>query len=677
MASRQLSKVLRHLRQVMGGGDTADVTDGQLLKQFVGRQDESAFRTLLERYGPMVMGVCRRALPDPHDADDAFQATFLVLVRKAGSIQEQELVGNWLYGVAFRVARRARLNAARRGLQRTEVPDMAIPGWTSVTDNQEARLLLDEELQRLPRKYRVPLVLCYLEGKTNEATARYLRCPTGTVKTRLAKGRELLRARLERRGLALSAGGLAAILAPEAVNAAVAPSLTEATLQAASLCIAGEAVAGAVSAPVAGLVEGAMREMFFAKLQALAGVLLLLAVVGAGAGILAYQALQPVTQPLAAASEVPSGLDEPVPPLEDDGLASEVQQRVNDWQPTREERRFDEIGWARSLGEARRLARQHDRSIFLLTFGKSIATGRCPASAANLRAGGLSNDDAIRLLNRVFVPVYLSNADYAEAGNASASEKAELQRIRDEAVELALPNRLNQAWMLAPAGRVLNVLDACHSPPEELLSFLWLFADERAVADTQPLIAPRPQSRPPQAKADALVLHLTARYLEREGDNLVPLRVEWGKKVNYFMKGCPAEDWLVLDATEWNRFLPTSAVSVGSSWEIDSTVAARLFRHMYPPTEDNDLSRNRIDQGSLTATVVVQEGTRARVRLEGSLLMKHRFDPERDDNRFVKATLLGCFDFQTDRPGIRSFRLVSTDATYGKEAIGLAVRSVP
>jgi hypothetical protein len=153
--------------------------------------------------------------------------------------------------------------------------------------------------------------------------------------------------------------------------------------------------------------------------------------------------------------------------------------------------------------------------------------------------------------------------------------------------------------------------------------------------------------------------------------------VEWVKKVNYFMKGCPAEDWLVLDATEWNRFLPTSAVSVGSSWEIDSTVAARLFRHMYPPTEDNDLSRNRIDQGSLTATVVVQEGTRARVRLEGSLLMKHRFDPERDDNRFVKATLLGCFDFQTDRPGIRSFRLVSTDATYGKEAIGLAVRSVP
>ncbi|MBL8794491.1 MAG: sigma-70 family RNA polymerase sigma factor [Planctomycetia bacterium] len=666
MASNQLSKVLQHLRQVMGGGAAVDVTDGQLLRDFVQHQDETAFRALLERYGPMVMGVCRRAQLGAHDADDAFQATFLVLVRKAGAIREQELVGNWLYGVAFRIARRARQQAARRGFQRSEVPDMAIPGLTTATDDQEARLVIDEELQQLPRKYRVPLVLCYLEGKTNEATAKYLRCPPGTLKTRLARGRELLRARLERRGLALSAAGLAALLAPEALQAAVAPTLTEATLEAATLCAAGQAVASAASAPVASLVDGAVRELFVAKLQAVAGAALLLLAVGAGFGFVAYRTLSPVEQPVAAV-QTPAGMDDEVlPPLEDNGLAREIEQQVADWQPNREERRFDEIGWSRNLGEARRLAAQHQRPIFLLTFGQSIATGRCPASAANLRAGGLSNDEAINLLNGAFVPVYLSNVDYRPTGAAPAAEKAELERIREEAIELALPNRLNQAWMLSPEGRVLNVLDACHSPPQELLDFLKAFTEGDVAAGAKPLVAPRPQSRPPQVKADALVLHLTARYLERDGDNLIPLRVAWGKQVNYFMKGCPAEDWIVLVAAEQRKLLPSEPVSVGSSWEIDAAVAARLFRHMYPPTEDNDLSRNRIDEGRLTATVALQQDNRLRVRLEGSLLMKHRFDPERDDNRFVKATLRGYFDCRTDRPGIRTLRLASTNATYGK-----------
>src|SRR5262249_47741181 len=127
MASRHLSKVLQHLRYIISGKGAGDAADSQLLKQFISQQDENAFRKLLDRYGPMVMGVCGRALADPHDAEDAFQATFLVLVQKAGAIQEQELVGNWLYGVAFRIARRARLNAARRAFARAEVPDMAIP----------------------------------------------------------------------------------------------------------------------------------------------------------------------------------------------------------------------------------------------------------------------------------------------------------------------------------------------------------------------------------------------------------------------------------------------------------------------------------------------------------------------------------------------------------------------
>ncbi|OAI46643.1 hypothetical protein AYO44_11040 [Planctomycetaceae bacterium SCGC AG-212-F19] len=677
MSSSQLSKVLRRLRHIMGDEGAPDETDGQLLQRFISHHDESAFRVLLDRYGPMVMGVCRRALTDPHDADDAFQATFLVLVRKAASIQGQELVGNWLYGVAFRVARRARSTLARRGLQRAEVPDMAIPGLQSETDSQEVRLLLDEELQRLPRKYRVPMVLCYLEGQTNEATARYLRCPAGTLKTRLAKGRELLRARLERRGLALSAGALGALLAPEAVRAGVAPALADATLHAAALYTAG--TGAGVSAPVASLMEGALREMFVAKLETIAGVLLLLSVIGAGAGFLTYQALTSA-KPVVAADD-PSVGDLPAFQGEDGGLAISVDQRIREWEPLPQERRFDEIGWANSLAEARRLAAQHGRPIFLLTVTESIATGRCRASAFNVRAGALSNDAVIGLLNRSFVPVYLSSLDYCEAGKAAAVAKTEIEPLRQEASRRNLPSRINQAWVLDADGRLLNTLDACHAPADQLMKFLVELLEPLASEPTdsaaKPVVAPAPQSRPPQANRDALVLHLTARYLERRGDELVPMRVALGKEVNYFMKGPPAEDWIVLERTEWARLLPAETATVGRSWALDSEVANRMFRHMYPPTEDNDLAKNRIDEAKLTATIVAMEGGVARARIEGALRMKHRFDPEKDDNRFVNATLLGYLDFEPARSRICSFRLITTEGTYGKNPIGVAVRSVP
>src|SRR5262249_55413905 len=152
--------------------------------------------------------------------------------------------------------------------------------------------VLDEEMQRLPRKYRVPMVLCYLEGKTNEAMARHLNCPAGTIKTRLAKGRDLLRSRLEQRGVALSVGALAASLAPEAVTAAVSPTLVDATLRAATVCAAGKAVATAgISTAVAGLIQDVVRELFVAKLQLIAGVLLVITLIGAGASLLTYHAL--------------------------------------------------------------------------------------------------------------------------------------------------------------------------------------------------------------------------------------------------------------------------------------------------------------------------------------------------------------------------------------------------
>jgi RNA polymerase sigma factor (sigma-70 family) len=181
---------------------TEDTSDADLIEQFVSRRDHHAFAILVRRHGPMVFGVCRRVLRDPHDAEEAFQVTFLVLVRKAGTLRQPERLANWLYGVANRVARKAKLTAARRERHERAVAGNSFTAPVTVgPDGAELRAVLDEEMVALPEKYREPLVLCYLEGLTNEDAARRLGWPPGSMSYRLARGRELLRRRLARRGL--------------------------------------------------------------------------------------------------------------------------------------------------------------------------------------------------------------------------------------------------------------------------------------------------------------------------------------------------------------------------------------------------------------------------------------------------------------------------------------------
>jgi len=211
-----------------------DMTDPELLDRFVQLRDQSAFTALVRRHGGMVFGVCRRILGSSQDAEDAFQATFVVLASKAAGLKRPELLANWLYGVAYRTARKAKAEAARRGFHERQAALMAASETLPVGEDwQEVRALLDEELQHLPSKYRVPLVLCYLEGLTNEEAARRLGWPTGSISYRLARGRELLRGRLARRQRALPSSdfnaGLAAIVLPPAVP----DSLIESTVQAA------------------------------------------------------------------------------------------------------------------------------------------------------------------------------------------------------------------------------------------------------------------------------------------------------------------------------------------------------------------------------------------------------------------------------------------------------------
>jgi serpin B len=280
MLDPALSVVLRYLRRVPGPAGAGDPTDGSLLTRFADRRDEAAFELLLLRHGPMVWNVCRRVLGSAGDADDAFQATFLVLVRKAGSIAKRDSVASWLHGVARRIALDARAAAARRRAHERRGAAMPTEGLPADAARAEVRRVLDEELSRLPEKYRAPLVLCYLEGRTNDEAAGQLGCSRGTIAGRLARARDLLRGRLARRGLALTAAAVATALA-EAAPAPLPAGLLTTTLKAAAAYTAATAVA---SPTAVALAEGALRAMFLSKLKVAAAVAAAVVLLGAGAG---------------------------------------------------------------------------------------------------------------------------------------------------------------------------------------------------------------------------------------------------------------------------------------------------------------------------------------------------------------------------------------------------------
>jgi RNA polymerase sigma factor (sigma-70 family) len=280
MPAGQLDSVIRQLRGAcLPGG--AGPGDGELLERFVSQRDEGAFGLLVRRHGPMVLGVCRRVLRNEADAEDAFQATFVVLIRKAHSVVPRSGVGNWLYGVAHKTALKARAMSSRRRVKERQA-GAAPPRKTA--DGTWAPLLdaLDDELSALPEKYRTPIVLCDLEGLSYRGAAARLGCPQGTLSGRLTRGRALLARRLARRGLSIPAGALATLLARDA--AALPPPLLAATLRTGYAFAADRTLrAGAVSAKVASLAEGALKMMLLSKLKSAAvGPLLVALVVAAG-----------------------------------------------------------------------------------------------------------------------------------------------------------------------------------------------------------------------------------------------------------------------------------------------------------------------------------------------------------------------------------------------------------
>jgi RNA polymerase sigma factor (sigma-70 family) len=316
MANEQLGPVLRQIRQLTSAGAAGDEPDRELLRRYLGRRDEQAFAALVQRHGALVLGVCRSVLRHEQDAEDAFQATFLVLARRAGSIRKGDSVGSWLYGVAYRTALKARRAMARRSKHQRSVEVRTPEQPVSEAALRELQTILHEEVARLPERYRAPFVLCCLEGKSRADAATELGWKEGTVFCRVARAREELRRRLARRGLALTAAlGAAALMYPPA-EAALPRALAATATRVALAFEAGET--GAVPAEAATLARAVLQSMAVRRATTVLGLVLALGLITFGMGFVVYAALpatppaadeppRPAPQPAAAGEPLPRG----------------------------------------------------------------------------------------------------------------------------------------------------------------------------------------------------------------------------------------------------------------------------------------------------------------------------------------------------------------------------------
>jgi RNA polymerase sigma factor (sigma-70 family) len=293
MTNKPLRKVLDHVHKLAAAGACSALSDAELLARFAGQRDEASFAVLVERHGPMVLRVCWRVLGNGPDAEDACQAAFFILARKAASIRKGQSLASWLHAVARNAALRLRKEIARRRAR--EGPPADVPqkrGGAGEASWGEVMAFLDEELQRLPETWRAALVLCYLEGKTRDEAAAALGVSTNVLRGRLERGRERLRVRLLRRGVSFPAALVAAGFTGELTPAAVPATLVVSTIKAATSVAAGQAVApGLVSVRVAALTEGVLKMMFVTKLKTAVAVLVAVSVLGAGAGVFAQRGL--------------------------------------------------------------------------------------------------------------------------------------------------------------------------------------------------------------------------------------------------------------------------------------------------------------------------------------------------------------------------------------------------
>jgi RNA polymerase sigma factor (sigma-70 family) len=417
--------------------------DGELLERFATRGDEPSFEVLVWRYGPLVLGVCRRILRREQDVEDAFQATFLTLARKAGSIARREALGGWLHQVAYRIGLRARARAERSGILDQELIEAA----AAPTDHQrdgEWREVLDQEVQRLPRRYRTPFILCYLEGKTHAEAARLLACPPGTIASRLAWARERLRARLTASGLTFPAALACLIVPPEAEAASLAVLIATALRTARLITSRTLPGAEAIPAHVTAWSKGVIRAMIMSKVQVVATLVLASVLIGAG-GVL--------WQRVKAGGDEPRRSDEPAavaaaqsqqkpkiasPPLEPKAANGfDVKQMQEDLAKAEDECRVVEEVWDRRIADYREELRKNEKERLLLKIPMSFDVRR-KSRALELAESRLAN------LTQAMDQTDSKDGRWDRLQKNAQEAKKQVEQLSDELLKSELKSALDE-----------------------------------------------------------------------------------------------------------------------------------------------------------------------------------------------------------------------------------------
>ena len=586
-----------------------------LLRDFSERGDREALGLLFARHADAAYRFALRLTGHSSDAEDAVQTAFLQVFHRAAAYKGESAVKSWILGFVLNACRE---KAREEGRRKARQERAAAERESLVSDpdgDSDGRQRVRRAVQDLPEHYRAPIWLHYAEGLSSGEVADVLNIPEETVRKQLSRGLDRLRATLAPAGAALSLTAILSTLAVETAPATLTASL---------------AGIGAGSVPVAAAVKvGAV-----AKFAAIGTAALTIA---STVTILWWGELRTDQRPPDFA---------------------EIDRVVREWQPSPDERRFDRIGWAPGLRRALQLSRESGRPAVVLSQSGRVHLGRSDGGSQGFRAGALSDPRVIDLLNGYFVPVYVSHVDHADGGSADGEERRELGRIWREARDAEMPVGMDWLFLLDPAdGRVIDTLELNKATREGFAAWL---DRHRRTSGGAPLVSPAPQSHPPAAGADDLVLHLTARYLDGKGE------IEQRRTVYHEF---PAEDWIVLGRSEWTGLL--------SSGEVDPALARRLFAGFHPLDmsvgSDPD-GRNRFDQAELRVTFV----SRSFARIEGRLRMARSFTQvTKSDIRPIVATVKGYLELDEQHARIRSLRIVSADAAYGSERFGVAVRSIP
>ena len=579
--------------------------DAALLRAFSERGDRQAINVLLARHADAAYRVALRCCRNAADAEDAVQTAFIEVLRHAAKYRGESAVRAWIFGFIVNACRHKAREEGRRAAREEKA---SVSGELPAADLalQDA---VRSAVRELPEHYRLPVWLHYCEGLSSPEVADALSLSENTVRSQLSRGVEELRLVLSTSGLSVTAVAVVGALASAAVESAPA-SLTS-SLSGLSSAAAPAAKAG-----------------LLAKL---------------GAGTMAAAAI------LSTAAALWSGgvPDDPRPPE-----FSRVDEKIREWQPRPEERRFDEIGWARNWTEALSLAREHGRGIFVVAHVGHLNLGRTDGGSMSFRGGPLSDPRAITILNSRYVPVY-----------ASSQTDRELARISRESLKAGFGAGTEYIYFLSPEGQVIDGVHICTIRTPSLLAKL----EEHAVGEPGGTLSPpAPQSVAPAA--GGRVLHVTARYLDSKG------QIEKGKADYHAF---PAEEWIELTPADEKALVPAADAPLNAAWPVDLVVAARLLSRVYPLTGNmSEPEKNLIHAAGLTAKVVAGRRDIAWIRLEGRVSIDHPFVADRD-HRAVESTVTGYIEYNRAEKKIRSFRLITDNAVYGRENFAVAFRSVP